>query len=79
MSKLFYGPKLVGHSNFADIRRNLVGLTEPRLLIDFARGSQSHFGKKFVQLVSRQFALLRFRGFQFCNSQRFALCRGDPS
>jgi hypothetical protein len=41
--KLFYGPKLVGHSNFTDIRRNLVGLTEPRLLIDFARWRQNHW------------------------------------
>ena len=33
----------VGHSNFTDIRRNLVGLTEPRLLIDFARWRQNHW------------------------------------
>ena len=59
--KLFYGPELVGHSNFPNLRRNLVGLTEPRLLIDFARRRQNHFGKKIPQSVSRQFALLRLR------------------
>jgi hypothetical protein len=32
-----YGPELVRHSNFTNLRHNLVGLTEPRLLIDFAR------------------------------------------
>jgi hypothetical protein len=29
LSKLFYRPELVGHSNFSDLRRILVGLTEP--------------------------------------------------
>jgi hypothetical protein len=60
LGKLFYGPKLVGYPNFINLRRNLVGLTEPRLLIDFARKCQNHFGEKFPQLVSREFAL-RFR------------------
>jgi hypothetical protein len=46
LGKLFYGPKLVGHSNFMNLRRNLVGLTEPRLLIDFARRCQNHFDRK---------------------------------
>jgi hypothetical protein len=41
LGKLFYGPKLVGHSNLMNLRRNLAGLTEPRLLIDFARRCQS--------------------------------------
>ena len=59
--------KLVGHSNFSNLRRNLVGLTEPRFLIDSARRRQNHFGKKFPQPVSRQFALLRLRLFQCCN------------
>jgi hypothetical protein len=26
---LFYGPKLVGHSNFSNLQRALVGLKEP--------------------------------------------------
>ena len=57
--------KLVGHSNFTKLRRNLVGLTEPRLLIDVPGRRQNHFGKKFPQLVSRQFALLRFQRRSF--------------
>ena len=50
--KLFYGPELVGHSNFPKLRRNLAGLTEPRLLIDFARRRQNHFGKKIPRWCS---------------------------
>ena len=38
------------------------------MLIDFARRRQNHFGKKFPHLVSRQFALLRLRLFELCNS-----------
>ena len=33
--------------------------------MDLARRRQNHFRKKLPQLVSRQFALLRLRGFQF--------------
>ena len=58
LAELLQGPKLVGHSNFTHLRRNLVGLTEPGVLIDLARRRQNHFGKKFPRLVSRELALL---------------------
>jgi hypothetical protein len=45
---------LSGISKFTNLRRNLVGLAESRLLIDFARRRQNHFGKKFPQLFSEQ-------------------------
>ena len=45
---------LSGISKFTNLRRNLVGLAESRLLIDFARRRQNHFGKKFPQLFSGQ-------------------------
>ena len=45
---------LSGISKFTNLRRNLVGLAESRLLIDFVRRRQNHFGKKFPQLFSGQ-------------------------
>ena len=52
--KLFYGPKLVGHSNFTDIRGNLVGCGRMVVVVEANLAAT----KPACRTLSRPFVLL---------------------